>query len=77
MFHIVDDCHVVLRSRGVYKQAKVYRYEGKLFAGYSGGFIRLLGMFGDLGGTSAPNVSWLPGEDVRAGKRGFPELTRG
>lgn len=74
MFHVIDDKFVILRSRGVYRQAKLYRYDGKLFAAYSGGFIRLCALFGDHGGTSAPNVSWLPGEHVRGGARGNPEL---
>ena len=55
LFHVIDDAQVVLLSRGVYRQAKVYRRGDELFAGHAGGFVRLLGNHG----TSSPNVSWL------------------
>jgi hypothetical protein len=53
-FHIIDDAVTILRVKGVYRQAKMYRRGIDLFAGYGVGFIRL---YKD-GGTSAPNVSW-------------------
>lgn len=55
-FHVIDDAHVILRSRrGVYRQAKVYRFgNNELFAGSGGGFVRLY----RSGGTSAPDISW-------------------
>ena len=53
-FHVIEDAAVVLRSKGVYRQAKVYRRAEGLYAGYAGGFIRLMAN----GGTSRPEVSW-------------------
>jgi hypothetical protein len=54
-FHIVDDATVVLREKGVYRQAAVYRLSTRVFAEYrKGQFIALLANEG----TSAPNVSW-------------------
>ena len=53
-FHIIDDAFCILRSRGVYRQAKVYRRGTALFAAFGSGFIKLLGS----SGTSCPNVSW-------------------
>lgn len=57
-FNVIDDAAVILRSRGVYKQAKVYQREAKgetgVYAASGSGFIRLL----KNGGTSLPNQSW-------------------
>lgn len=53
-FHIIDDAAVILRSRGVYRQAKVYLRGADLYAGHGAGFIRLYAG----GGTGLPSVSW-------------------
>lgn len=53
-FNIVDHCQCILLSRGVYKQAQVYRLGNVLFAKNGGGFVRLLAG----GGTSVTHVSW-------------------
>lgn len=53
-FHVVDDAAVILRSRGVYRQVKVYLRAGAVYAGAGAGFVRLH----KGGGTSVPNVSW-------------------
>ncbi|SEG64390.1 hypothetical protein [Bosea lathyri] len=53
-FHQIEDKAVILRSGGVFRQAKVYKRGQMLFAGYGAGFVRLLKM----PGTSNPNVSW-------------------
>lgn len=53
-FHVIDDVAVILRSKGVYRQAKAYRRGIALFAGYGSGFIRLH----RDGGTSLPSVTW-------------------
>lgn len=50
-FHIIDDATAILVSKGVYRQAKVYRRGKDLFAGHGSGFIRLF-----REGTSLPNV---------------------
>lgn len=55
-FHIIEEGVVILRGkRGLFKQAKVYRRGKDVFAGVSGGFIRLIG----YGGTTNPEVKWL------------------
>jgi hypothetical protein len=54
MFHIIEDAYAILRNKqGVYRQAKIYRRDGYLYAGYSGGFIRLHRL-----GTSNPYIFW-------------------
>lgn len=55
LFHIIDDAEAVLRSRGVYRQAKLYRRGRQLYAAWGGGFVRVLPRHG----TSSPNVSWV------------------
>lgn len=55
LFHVIDDAAVVLRSKGVYRQAKVYRRGEHLFGAFGSGFISLH----KGGGTSRPDVSWL------------------
>lgn len=67
LFHVVDDGFAILRSRGVYRQAKLYRRGNNLYAGFGAGFVKLH----VHGGTTAPNVSWI---DVDAG--GLP-VTQG
>ena len=53
-FHIVNDAAVILRSRGVYKQAKVYLRGTAVYAGAAGGFVRLYAN----GGTGVPSITW-------------------
>jgi len=53
-FHVIDDGAVILRSRGVFRQAKVYRRGADVFAAWGAGFIRLLAN----SGTTVPHVSW-------------------
>lgn len=60
-FHIIDDAAVIMRSKGVFRQAKVFvRGEG-LYAGHGNGFIRLY----TGGGTSVPSLSW---DDIDIGQ---------
>lgn len=55
LFHVMPDSFAVLVSkRGVYRQARLYRRGDEVFAGHSGGFIRLC----HGGGTSVPDVRW-------------------
>lgn len=54
-FTVVEDCAVVLRCKGVYRQAKLYRRGQDAFAQWGAGFVRLL----PRGGTTLPNVTWL------------------
>lgn len=53
-FHIIEDGACILFSKGVYRQAKVFRRGKDVFAGYGGGFVKL----GGSSGTSSPNVGW-------------------
>lgn len=76
LFHVIEDAHAVLRSKGVYHKKKVYRRGDRLFAGWGSGFIRLGG--GDA--TSCPNVSCeslsLPEHiKIKRGPVGEPILT--
>ena len=54
LFHIIEDAQIVLRSKGVFYQKKLYRRGNRLYAGWGGGFIRI----GAGDATSNPNVSW-------------------
>lgn len=56
LFSSIEDKQTVIRNtkNGVYKQAKLYERKGELYAGYSGGFIRLI----REGRTSNPNILW-------------------
>lgn len=67
-FHIIEDAAAILVSRGVYRQAKVYRRGKELFAGHGGGFIRLY-----REGTSLPNVR-LDAIDVPGKRINFDAL---
>lgn len=54
LFHIIEDAHVILLSKGVFRQAKVYWRGDRLYAGWGSGFIRI----GGRGETSCPSVSY-------------------
>jgi len=64
LFHVIDDAQVVLRSKGVFRQAKVYERCNKLYAAWGSGFITI----GRGGLTSLPNVSWLVVHGVDDGR---------
>jgi len=54
-FHIIEDGAVILRSKGVFRQSKVFRRGKDVYAGYGTGFVKLHGG----SGTSNPTVSWI------------------
>lgn len=54
LFHIIPDAQAILRSKGVFKQAKVYRRGDRIYAQWGSGFIRL----GGRDATSCPGVSY-------------------
>lgn len=56
LFTIVDDAHVILRRKGVYRQAKLYLRNGCLYAAWGSAFIGLR-----QNGTTLPDVAW---EDI-------------
>lgn len=75
LFNVVEGAVVVLVSRGVYRQAKVFLRDGEVYAGWGGGFVRLTAN----GGTTVPTVSWrefdLPATyRLGIGSRGVPAL---
>lgn len=53
LFHVLDNEHVVLQSKGIYRQAKLYRRGDDLFAGHGNGYVRLTGQ----NGTSHPDIN--------------------
>lgn len=54
LFSIVEDAQVILFSKGVYRQVKVYERDGKFYAAQGSGFIRL-----SRGGqTTVPSIRW-------------------
>ena len=55
LFHEIPDAQVILRSKGVYRQAKLFRRGEDVFASWGSGFIRLL----SAGGTTVPTVHYL------------------
>lgn len=55
LFSIVDEAHVILRKRGVFRQVKLYLREEKPYAGTGSTFIRLL----QNGVTSDPDTKWV------------------
>ena len=54
LFHEVPDAQVILRSKGVYRQAKVFRRGSDIYAAWGSGFIRLM----SGSGTTVPTVVW-------------------
>lgn len=53
-FHIIEGASVVLRSKGLFRQAKVFHLQGELFAEFNRAFIKLSGKQD----TSAPSVTY-------------------
>lgn len=54
LFHEIPDVQAVLQSKGVYRQAKLFRRGEAIYAAWGSGFVRLMGG----SGTSVPTVSW-------------------
>lgn len=74
-FHLVDEAAVILQSKGVYRQVKVFRRENGLYAAHGSGFVRLY----ENHGTSHPTLRWddieLPGNvSYTAGQFGKLEI---
>lgn len=75
-FHVIDDAAAIIRTKGVFRQVKVYRRGEALYAGHGSGFIKLSAG----GGTSTPNVSWLDidlPEGMRFAEKGFGVVVSG
>ena len=54
LFHLIEDHQIVLRLKGVYRQVKLYRRNGHVYAGYGSGYVLLF----RSGGTSQPDTNW-------------------
>lgn len=54
LFAEIPDAQIILRSKGVYRQAKLFRRGDHVFAAWGSGFIRLL----RHGGTTVPAVTY-------------------
>lgn len=70
LFHEIPDAQVILRSKGVYRQAKLFRRGEDVFAAWGSGFIRLL----SAGGTTVPTVHYL--DLVQGGDKPIVERAR-
>lgn len=55
LFHEIPEGVAVLRTKGVFKQSKLFRRGRDVFATAGSGFIRLL----QHGGTTVPTTHWL------------------
>lgn len=55
LFHEIPEGLAIVRTKGVFKQVKIYRRDRDVYAQHGSGFIRLL----QHGGTTAPAVHWL------------------
>lgn len=55
LFHEIPDAQIVLRSKGVFRQVKLFRRGESVYAAYGSGYVRLL----KHSGTTVPSVSWL------------------
>lgn len=71
-FHIIPEAEAIVRSRGVFKQVKVYQRAGAVYVGVGGGFVRLY-----MGGnTGQPNLAWddidIPGVGGKSDLKGDP-----
>lgn len=63
LFHVVDGAQAILHSKGVFRQTAVFHREGRIYAKWGGGYVRL----GAANSTSVPHVSWRALD-------GFPEI---
>lgn len=54
-FHIIEEGTVIIRTKGLFRQVKVYHRGKDVFAGYAGGFIKLH----TGSATSRPDTSWV------------------
>lgn len=61
VFAGVPGATVIVKRAGIYRQADVFRYDGRVFAKVGSGFIALH----RDGDTSAPKTSWESLEGVR------------
>lgn len=58
-FHIIEECQVITRRRGIFQQVDAYHRGLFVYAKIGNGFVRLLG----LPNTTSPHVAWLELDD--------------
>ena len=71
LFHVIEDAFVIVRRRGVFRQAKVFARGDKIYAGYGSGFVRLFAS----GTSSLPDLLWedlTEHDDIRIDIRSAP-----
>jgi hypothetical protein len=71
LFHIIEDAFVIVRRRGVFRQAKVFARGDSIYAGYGSGFVMLLAS----GASSVPDLLWKDITEcsaIRIDSRGAP-----
>lgn len=74
LFHQIEDCFVVLRCKGVFRQAKVFRRGKHVYAAAGAGFLRLL----NRGATTRPETTWedlTASPEIRMLNNGCPEAS--
>lgn len=65
-FSTVPEGQVVTLNRGVYRQSQLFVRDGKLYAKYGAGYVRLH----QGGSSSLPNMRWL---EIDAGDGSYKE----
>lgn len=55
LFHVIEGAQVILRSKGVFRQAKLYERDGRIAAAAAGGYV----MLRSEGRTTHPDISWV------------------
>lgn len=53
-FTIIEGAQVIVHSRGVYRQVKVFQRGDRIYAQHGSGYVKLY----CGGATSAPNIRW-------------------
>lgn len=73
LFHEIPEGQVILRTKGVFRQSKLFRRGDRLYAAVGSGFVRLL----QGGDTTVPTTSWLEidGDDVTVERGRGPRYT--
>lgn len=52
MFHEIPDAVAITRANGIFRQAKVFKYNGRIFVRHGSGYVWIL----NNGDTSCPTV---------------------
>lgn len=66
IFTVIEDAYAIVRfPKGVFKQTKIYSRKERLYVPHAGGFIRILGRFGEAWPTSHPDIKVIEMDDVK------------